>query len=76
VTKEILDDGVVFDKEGKEMTISSKGIVVLAMGATPVNDLAERIKGKVAEIYVVGDAKTPRKALEAIAEGACVARLI
>ena len=74
--KEILDDGVVFDKEGEETTINSKGIVVLAMGATPVNDLAERIKGKVAEVYVVGDAKKPRKALEAIGEGAGVARLI
>jgi hypothetical protein len=30
----------------------------------------------VAEVYVIGDAKTPRKALEAITEGAQVGRLI
>jgi len=31
---------------------------------------------KVAEVYVIGDAKEPRKALEAIAEGANIGRKI
>jgi len=50
--------------------------VVLALGAKPLDELSQRIIGKVAEVYVIGDAKEPRKALQAIAEGAEIARTI
>ena len=36
--------------------------------------LGRELEGKVAELYVIGDAKQPRDALDAIAEGAEVAR--
>jgi hypothetical protein len=46
------------------------------MGAKSVNDLSEKIKGKVAEVYVIGDAREPRKAIDAIHEAAEIARKI
>ena len=46
------------------------------MGVQSVDDLSGSIGGSVAEVHVIGDAKEPRKALEAIAEGAEVARAI
>jgi len=74
--KEILGDGIVFVKDGKEGSISRVDCIVLALGATSVDDLSNAIQDKVAEVYVVGDAKEPRTALEAIAEAADVAREI
>jgi len=47
--------------------------VVLAVGATPVNDLALDLAGRVGEVYVVGDAVRPRRIMEAAQEGALAA---
>jgi len=74
--KEILEDGVVITRNGQEETIRGMDYIILAMGAKSVNELSDKIKDKVAEVYVIGDAKEPRKALEAIAEGAEVGRKI
>ncbi|MBC8456410.1 MAG: NADH:flavin oxidoreductase, partial [Deltaproteobacteria bacterium] len=43
--------------------------IVLAAGSRPENAFANKIKDLAAEVLVVGDAKTPRNALEAIREG-------
>ncbi len=48
----------------------------MALGTRPANELAEQIKGKMIEVHTIGDAKEPRKALDAIEEGARVARKI
>jgi len=48
----------------------------LALEAKSVNELAEQLKGKVAAIHVIGDAQEPRKAVNAVSEGAEVARQI
>ena len=74
--KEILDDGVVFTRNGKEESMRGVSSVILAMGAKSVDDLSKAIKGKVAEVYVIGDAKEPRKAIDAIHEAAEIARKI
>jgi len=74
--REILDDGVVFTRNGKEESIRGADSIVVAMGARAVNDLAEKLKDKVQEIHVIGDAKTPRRALEAIHEAYEIAREI
>jgi len=74
--KKITNDGVVVDRDGHEETIRGADSIVLALGTESFNKLAEILKGKVAEIYVIGDAKQPRKALHAIHEGAKVAREI
>ncbi|GLI20053.1 oxidoreductase [Tepidanaerobacter syntrophicus] len=68
--KEFLDDGVVCERDGKEEKIAGFDTVILAMGAKAYNPLEEKIKGKVPELYVIGDAVKARKAVEAIEEGA------
>lgn len=74
--KEILDDGVVVARNGQEEAIHGMDNMILAMGTRSVDELSEKIKDKVAEVYLVGDAKKPRKALEAIAEGAEIGRKV
>ena len=44
-------------------------LVVIATGAESVNPLAEDLADTVPEMHIIGDAKEPRKALEAIKEG-------
>jgi 2,4-dienoyl-CoA reductase (NADPH2) len=66
--KEITGQGVVIDRGGREEWIAGD-TVVLATGAKSVSSLVDQIKGRVPETYVIGDAKSPRKALDAVAEG-------
>ena len=74
--KEILEDGITFVRDGKEESIRGVNHIVIACGTRPVDTLSKTIEGKVPEVYVIGDAKKPRLALEAIAEGAEVGRKI
>ena len=74
--KEFLEDGVVIVKDGQEEAIRGADSIILAVGTRSVDVLSGQVKDKVAEVYVIGDAKEPRKALEAIAEGAEVGRNI
>jgi 2,4-dienoyl-CoA reductase (NADPH2) len=73
--KEITDRGVMIEREGREELIPAD-TVVLATGAKMSNNLYDQIQGRVKEIHVIGDAKSPRKALEAVAEGFAVGRTI
>jgi 2,4-dienoyl-CoA reductase (NADPH2) len=66
--KEVTDKGLIVVREEKE-TLLSADTVVMATGARSVNILAKKIKDRVQEIYLIGDAKAPRKALDAVAEG-------
>jgi len=75
LAKEITERGVVIEREGREELISGD-TVVLATGAKPINSLYDQIKNRVREIHMIGDAKNPRKALEAVAEGLEVGRTI
>jgi len=74
--KEILADRVVITKDGKTEEIGGVDCIVLAMGMKPVDNISSHIEGKVAEIYVIGDAKAPRKVIHAISEGAETGRRI
>jgi len=74
--KRILEDGVLFIKDGREQSIRGMDNIVLATGVKSVNGLSSEIKGKVPAVYIIGDAKQPRKAIDAIAEGAAVGRQI
>lgn len=76
VVKEIVDDGVVITREGNEEVLHDMNHIVLARGVKSVDTLSKKIKEHVAEVYVIGDAKEPREALEAIAEGSQIAREI
>ena len=73
---EITDDGAVYVKDGEEHTLRGMDYIILALGARPAGDLARDLEGMVPELYVIGDAKEPRTALEAITEAAEVGRVI
>jgi pyruvate/2-oxoglutarate dehydrogenase complex dihydrolipoamide dehydrogenase (E3) component len=66
---------VITDADGKPQIIDADNIV-LAAGAVSNNRLAERLRGKVEELYVIGDAMEPRRIKEAISEGYNVGRRI
>ncbi len=72
--KEVTPQGLVLTtKEGETRTIEADTIV-LAAGAIPNNQLYEELKGKVAEIHLIGDCVEPRIIRDAISDGFCVAR--
>ena len=62
----------VEDSEGKKKLEGFDSIVV-ALGSAPNNELAESIRDKVSELYVIGDASKPREVMEALLEGEEVA---
>ena len=43
--------------------------IVIALGSIPNDELFDSLKGKVPEVYVVGDASKPREVMEAVLEG-------
>jgi pyruvate/2-oxoglutarate dehydrogenase complex dihydrolipoamide dehydrogenase (E3) component len=73
---EILEDGVNYLHNGKAETLRGIDTVVLATGTRPNNALMEGIRGKSIPIFMIGDAKEPRKTPAAIAEGAEIGRKI
>jgi NAD(H)-dependent 7beta-hydroxy-3-oxo-delta4-cholenoic acid oxidoreductase len=74
--KEITDDGAVIERNGREETITGMDHIILACGTKAVENLSDKIRHLVPEFYIIGDAKQPRRALEAIAEGAEVGRSV
>jgi len=73
--KEIQPDGVLIQRGDKEEKVPCD-TVILAVGSRPLDEISQKIVGFVPEIHVIGDAKTPRKALDAIWEGYEVGRTI
>ena len=69
---EILEQGVLVSQNGKELRLDGFDTIVLAAGMKSVNVLEEPLKAKIPEVYVIGDALAPRKAVDAIEEGARV----
>jgi len=70
-----IEGQVRMDREGIEEYIDADN-VVLAIGAKPENSLYQEIKGRWGNVYAIGDCVEPRGILEAISEGATVARII
>ncbi len=64
----IMENGIWAEKEGKEKFLEAD-TVVLAAGSRSVAELCDRIKEELPEVYVVGDAVAPRKALDAVHQG-------
>jgi len=64
----ILEDGVLLDRDGKQEALRGYDNVVIAMGAKSENELYRKIKDEVAEVYCIGDAKEPKKILEALSD--------
>ena len=74
--KEISDKGIiVLDSSGKETELIADHVVA-ALGKKSLECLEEKVKEYVPEVYVIGDSKDPRRIINAIYEGASVARLI
>lgn len=65
---EVLQDGLKFEKDGVEDTLLADSVVI-ATGAKPEEGLFQGMGDLVSEVYIIGDAKEPRNALEAIKEG-------
>jgi len=62
-------------KDGEERTIEAD-TVVLAAGSVPDNALYEDIKGKISEVYSIGDCVEPRTIRDAISEGFSIGQKI
>ncbi len=73
--QEITAEGVMIERAEGSMVLRGD-TVVIAAGAKPNTGLYTQIRDQGREGYCIGDAKTPRKALEAIAEGFEVGRTI
>lgn len=68
VAEEITPAGV-YIKKGEAGELVEADTVVMAVGSRPESALCETLKEVVKEIYMVGDAVAPRKALDAIFDG-------
>jgi 2,4-dienoyl-CoA reductase (NADPH2) len=64
----VKSDGLVVENEEGEAFLPADS-VVLASGSRSENGLVAELEGLVDEMHVIGDAKEPRNALEAIKEG-------
>ena len=73
--KGIIPSGVELIKNGERQTIAAD-TVVIAVGTYKDDKLYQKLKGKVPELFVIGDSKEARKALDAIHEGSSIAREI
>lgn len=65
---------VVEDKKFGRKTVEGFDSVVIAILHKNDDHLFRELEGKVAELYIIGDAKEPRLIKEAVAEGDAVAR--
>ena len=73
---EIGAEGVAVECDARRDTLRDVDTVVLALGVTPVDELADAIREQIAEVHVIGDASRASDALDAIAAGADIGRQI
>jgi len=69
---EFFADGATVVKDGETIDLRGFDTVVLAMGSKAHNPLEGKIKSIVDEVYVIGDAKEPRRILKATEEAMMV----
>ena len=73
---EITDKGLIFiDKDGNQQVLEADTIVT-ALPLKANTELVEALKGKVRELYTIGDCKEPRLILHAVADGYNVAQAV
>jgi 2,4-dienoyl-CoA reductase-like NADH-dependent reductase (Old Yellow Enzyme family)/thioredoxin reductase len=70
------EDAVIYEQAGQQHRISGLDTIVVGMGTRPNKTLSESLQGSDIPVHVVGDANAPRQAVQAISEGAEVARAI
>jgi 2,4-dienoyl-CoA reductase-like NADH-dependent reductase (Old Yellow Enzyme family)/thioredoxin reductase len=74
--KEVKENGVIVETTQGERKVFEADAVVIAMGTEPLKEIAEQVKEKVPEIYVVGDGAGYRRIADAIYGGATIASRI
>jgi NADPH-dependent 2,4-dienoyl-CoA reductase/sulfur reductase-like enzyme len=74
--KEIAWEGVLLEDEGGKVEWIRADWVILALGVKPNDWLFRKLKGKVPEIYSIGDCKKTGKIIDASYDGFRVGRLI
>jgi 2,4-dienoyl-CoA reductase-like NADH-dependent reductase (Old Yellow Enzyme family)/ribulose 1,5-bisphosphate synthetase/thiazole synthase len=74
--KTFRDDGVVFTTAGKPVTLEGFDTVVVAEAMTPVRDAKSMLERRHLDVYVIGDAKTPRNLMLAQSEAEEIGRSI
>jgi len=67
--KKIEGQKIFVEKEGHEVELGKMDEIVLAIGYKSNDMLYHSLKGKVPELFTIGDCVKPRKAFEAIHEG-------
>jgi len=72
----IHDQNVEVIQQGNNSVLTGFDSVILAVGSRPNDSLVELLREKVEKVYVIGDALKPRKAIDAIHEGALLGRRI
>jgi len=73
--EEILDNGVLVTRDGREEIIPTN-TVILAVGSNPENKLTTKLEGKPYKVMAIGDAVQVRRVLEAVEEGFAAGRKI
>lgn len=73
---EVLPDGIVYTVNGEEHVLNGIDTIVCAMGTHSENSLAEELTGLSIPVIAIGDAQKPRKIMQAVYEGAKVARTL
>lgn len=66
-------DGLWIETQEGMKKLEGFDTMIVAMGSIPNNDLPHRLKEKVREVYVIGDASKPRELMEALLEAEEVA---
>jgi len=73
---EVIDEGVVvIDKDFRRDTLSADA-VILAVGLEPEQEIYRSLKGHLASLYLIGDAREAKNIMNAIWDGYEVARTI
>lgn len=74
--KEITEQGVIAEQKGKDEILGKFDRIILCCGAKAKEELRDKLKDIIPEVYVIGDSKAPRKALHAVHEGSEIGRRI
>jgi 2,4-dienoyl-CoA reductase-like NADH-dependent reductase (Old Yellow Enzyme family)/thioredoxin reductase len=75
--EEITGHGIIaIYKNEQRKNVGIYDTIVLALGAESLDEIPKQIEGEIPRVYVIGDALQPRKAIDAIAEGAEIGREI
>lgn len=73
--EQITDEGLsIITKEGKKQTLKADTVLITLL--QPNLDLFYSLQDVAAEVYAIGDCKEPRLIVDAIADGASIARAI